>query len=576
MTSYYLRDIYRLSSVQTRCLLLLYLVASVIVSIFDSGVPLLTYVCLSRISPLPGSSSLFQSFLKVSILQNLTTSSALLLLAIVLIIVATLRAALLYLTTRSSACIVLDFLSSYYTKLLTGPYETINFIISKDSVISSVSYSAQFVASYVQPLLILISSSLSLVIILAGVILFLPISNFSFLLGILSLYVAFTLVSQPIVKRLNSLSQYHNSTLIESVAIALENIDSLKISSLSNRFITLFNQNQRVLRDIGRYSFLIGGMPRYFIEIILVVILLITGIFAPLNFILVLIPTFLVIMQRLFPPLQSIYSSLSSIRTSKYIPQSYFAQLSLLESHTNSSLHVYDHPRSISGTIINDSTFILLDNVSYSFKNRKILSNINLVIDAGQRTTIVGPSGSGKSTFIKLLAGLLPPSTGSYIFDGNEINESNSSSLLFPFLSYVPQNPSLLGRTISDCFSYFRLDSDLHYAQKLIDELSLHHLITIDEIQANKYQAKTSSSLSGGERQRLCIFLALISKPKLLLLDEPTSALDPSSQLLLMDHLFSISTYTTVVSITHRMETITPDQMVYKLINGTLIYADHQ
>jgi putative ABC transport system ATP-binding protein len=571
MSSYYLIDIYRLTSLRTRYLLLLNLCCAFFVSVLDLAVPLLTFSILKRLSSFTNTPSAFLPSPNLTSLDRVGSSTLLFFLGIVIILVAVFRGFLLYLTTRSSASVVLDVTSSYYSRLLNAPYEVINYKITKDSVIANISYTPQFVASYVQPSLILVSSTLTAVVIIVGASLFLPVSNLFFLLGILLAYLTITFLSQPMVRRLNSQSQHHNNTLIQSVSLALENIEILKISNLNPVFVNTFNHNQRILRDVGRYSFLISGLPRTFIEIIFVLSLIITALCTSISYVLVLIPTSLVLLQRLLPPLQSFYSSLSSIRTSRYIPDSFFMHLSLLGPDIiPDHIQFNDYRLCASPSPSYYSPLISLENVSYVFENKQILSSINLSMDRGEWTTIVGPSGSGKSTLVRLIAGLLSPTTGKYSFNGHAIDEFTASTFLFPFISYVPQNPFLLGRTVNDCMSYFHPDTDMFYAEELIRKLDLSHIIDHRDIISNRYKPILTSALSGGERQRLCLFMSLISQPSILLLDEPTSALDPASQSSFLEILHSLAHNTSIISITHRIETISSDQRVFRLVDGYL------
>jgi ABC-2 type transport system ATP-binding protein len=161
----------------------------------------------------------------------------------------------------------------------------------------------------------------------------------------------------------------------------------------------------------------------------------------------------------------------------------------------------------------------------------------------------LGPNGSGKSTTIRMLCGLLTPSSGHANVLGTEI--PGKTEALKPRIGYMTQRFSLYGdltpfenlRFIADIYSYPRGRKAAR-----IDEL-------IDRYELRAQRKQLTATLSGGERQRLALACAVLHKPELLFLDEPTSAVDPKSRRDFWASLFElVDAGTTILVSTHYMD----------------------
>lgn len=190
--------------------------------------------------------------------------------------------------------------------------------------------------------------------------------------------------------------------------------------------------------------------------------------------------------------------------------------------------------------------YLTFNNVSFNYftKNGEFnaIKNLNLNIQKGEFVALVGPSGCGKTTILSLVAGLLQPTDGEILLDGQKILTSNIGYMfqrdhLFEWRNIYKN--ILLGLEIQG-------KKDLQANEKYIDELLTKYGL-ID------FKSKYPSELSGGMRQRVALIRTLAVKPKLLLLDEPFSALDYQTRLDVCDDVKNIISQEkqTVILVTH-------------------------
>ena len=197
------------------------------------------------------------------------------------------------------------------------------------------------------------------------------------------------------------------------------------------------------------------------------------------------------------------------------------------------------------------------------------VKDVNLTVGSGDFISIAGHSGSGKSTLLNLIAGLLVPTSGEILIDGeNAANASDekASKLRNTLIAHVPQGQSLLSNlTVFDNvrlpFYLSNRDGDpSDEVKKLLEDLGIGHL-------SDSYP----SSLSGGGARRVAIARALINKPSLLLADEPTSDLDSENT----DEIISLfkriaKEGTAVIMVTHDLRTVKAADRSYTMENGVL------
>jgi len=170
---------------------------------------------------------------------------------------------------------------------------------------------------------------------------------------------------------------------------------------------------------------------------------------------------------------------------------------------------------------------IYIKDLCLNLDERKILSSLNLSINSDDVTVIMGPNGAGKSIFLKILNGILTPTSGCITWNNKKQFSDTLNTQAFVF-----QKPILLRRSVIANLDY--MDSVLGYKKKI----SKDRLLEI--VQLKKQKNQPARMLSLGEQQRLSLVRSLMLRPNLLLLDEPTANLDPASTKIIEDIILNL------------------------------------
>ena len=191
-----------------------------------------------------------------------------------------------------------------------------------------------------------------------------------------------------------------------------------------------------------------------------------------------------------------------------------------------------------------------VENISKSFGKLKVLKNISLEVNKGDRVVIIGPSGSGKSTFLRCINYLARPDSGKIYLDNQELNDNNIF-LYRQKIGMVFQNFNLFNNlTVMDNIILAPIKLGI-YSEKEAQKKAMEYLKRIDL--ADKALVYPSS-LSGGQKQRVAIVRTLMMKPEMILFDEPTSALDPEMVKEVQDLMIELADEgMTMIVVTHEV-----------------------
>lgn len=226
------------------------------------------------------------------------------------------------------------------------------------------------------------------------------------------------------------------------------------------------------------------------------------------------------------------------------------------------------------------SIILKTENLVMTYRVGKVdvhaLRGVNLSIETGQFVSIMGPSGCGKSTMLHILGGLLQPTGGRVIVDGEDLAAMSDAA-----------RTDMRRRKIGFVFQRFNLfptlsaEGNLKLAEQIhgngrgkADEESRREILRLLKLE-NKMRHKPLE-LSGGEQQRVAIARAIINRPAIILADEPTGNLDSENSVIVLDMLQKLNRELgqTIVMITHNPEAAAVASRIVEMRDG-MIVKDH-
>ena len=178
---------------------------------------------------------------------------------------------------------------------------------------------------------------------------------------------------------------------------------------------------------------------------------------------------------------------------------------------------------------------IEVKNVVGGYGGAPILNGVNIAIEQSDIGVIVGPNGAGKSTTLKAIFGLLKVTSGSVIFEGQDVTNSLPDKLVPRGLSFVPQEKNV--------FVSMSVEENLEMGAFVRrDDISgtLEEIYTMFPVLKEK-RRQPAGELSGGQRQMVAMGRALMSKPRLLMLDEPSAGLSPRYVIEIFEHIVTVN-----------------------------------
>lgn len=188
--------------------------------------------------------------------------------------------------------------------------------------------------------------------------------------------------------------------------------------------------------------------------------------------------------------------------------------------------------------------------IKKDYDKNVVIPNLNLSINKGEFITIIGTSGSGKTTVLKMMNGLIEPTSGMIQIHGKDIKKQNLIQLRRK-MGYVIQGSML--------FPHLTVKQNIAYVPQLEKKKVDHQLIEewLQKVQLDpSLKDKYPSELSGGQQQRVAIARGLIHQPDILLMDEPFGAVDEITRRQLQDEILKIyqQTKTTILFVTHDIQ----------------------
>lgn len=235
------------------------------------------------------------------------------------------------------------------------------------------------------------------------------------------------------------------------------------------------------------------------------------------------------------------------------------------------------------GTLeVDELQTIEFKNVSFTYPHgkEKVLSNINMSINAGDHVALVGENGAGKSTLIKLLLGFYRPTSGQILLNGQPLNEYDLTTwhrkigvLVQDFTAY---HFLTLGENIT--FGNAAIKPTAERVSAALDAAEARDVVRstpkgLDTPMAPWLDEDGATQLSGGQWQRVALARNFYRQAPFMILDEPTSAIDALAEAKIFDRLFDRSNKNTLLAISHRLTTIENADQIYVLAHGKIVQS---
>ena len=207
--------------------------------------------------------------------------------------------------------------------------------------------------------------------------------------------------------------------------------------------------------------------------------------------------------------------------------------------------------------------------VGFSYNEREIFRDFNIEIESGKSTALVGESGSGKSTAVKLLTGLLQPSSGKIAVDGHDLMQVNLNSY-YRHIAYLPQEPPIFNGTLRENLVF---DDEIDDAILInaLEKAELSGLYSKLENGLDTQLGERGITLSGGERQQLALARLWFSNAQIVILDEATSAIDNLTEEAVLENVMALLQGKTVIAIAHRLDSVRAFDEIVVLHDGGIV-----
>ncbi len=486
----------------------------------------------------------------------------------VALIAGAIRMLLLWVSTRLAYASGTDLSIDVYQRTLYQPY-SVHIARNSSEVISGVISKVGQTVSLLTFFQTLVGSSVSLVAIIGTLIAIDPIvalvaaTGFGFSYGLVTWLMRFRL------KHNGQRVAREQTQMIKALQEGLGGIRDVLLDGTQSVYCNIYRRADYSLKRALANNQFIAGSPRFAMEALGITLIatLAYGL-SKAGGIATALPTLGALAlgtQRLLPALNQIYSSWSGI----------------VGSHASlaDAIELLDQP--LSAEALRSDILALDFQGSIQFKDVRfrynsdgpwVLDNFNLSIPKGSRVGFVGSTGSGKSTTLDLLMGLLRPTEGEFLVDGESIDEKSTRAWQ-KTIAHVPQSIFLADSTIAENIA-FGVPLEAIDQERVKQAAQRAQIADFVETQAEGYNAfvgERGIRLSGGQRQRIGIARALYKQASVLVFDEATSALDNATEQSVMRSIEGLGHDLTILIIAHRLTTVQHCNVIVELEHGRVV-----
>ena len=490
--------------------------------------------------------------------------------AVAALMSGTIRIFLLWVMTRLAVVSGADLSIEVYRRTLYQPYrvhvarnssETISGITSKVDIT---------IFGVLLPLLTLISSIVLLVAVTAALIIIDPTVALVATIAFGASYGLITWLTRRRLQRNSQRIAYEQTQVIKALQEGLGGIRDVLLDGTQSVYCDIYRQADHPKRRAHGNNIFIGGSPRFAMEALGVV----------------LIAALAYVLSRQAGGVASALPALGALalgaqRLLPALQQTYAAWASLVGSQASlaGTIELLDQRMPEDALLTTSSPLSFRDDIRFSgvrFRYTSdgpwVLDGLNLTIPKGARVGFVGSTGSGKSTTLDVLMGLLSPSEGELLVDGQPIS-GNRVRAWQRTIAHVPQSIFLADATLSEniAFGVPRDDIDMNRVQQAARQAQIADFIESRSDGYSVLVGERGIRLSGGQRQRIGIARALYKQASVLVFDEATSALDNATEQSVMDAIEGLNRDLTILLIAHRLTTVRRCDFIVELEHGRVV-----
>ena len=489
------------------------------------------------------------------------------------VVAALIRLTNLWLNGRLVAAVGYDLSCEAYRRTLYQPY-SVHVRRNTADVITATTVHVNSTINAIKSLLQLITSAVVATGLLVGLLLIdASVAVFSVLLfgsiyGLLSITAKRELYLNG-QKRAEASAQQ-----LKALQEGLGSIRDVLLDGSQSIYMHRYQRADRPQRQLTARGDYLNAFPRYAVEAIgLVAISLLSGGLVIQrgigSAVIPLLGALALGAQRLLPAIQLIYSSWATLKTYSASIQ---AVLDKLDQPLPTVVNV-DNPLRL-------RNYVRLEDVHFRYgpEQPEVLRGLDFTIRRGERIGIIGDTGSGKSTTVDLLMGLLAPTSGLVLIDGENLHDSAYPDRILAWrsaIAHVPQSIYLSDSSIAENIAFGVPPEKIDFArvQQAASQAQISSFIDSSPDGYDTFVGERGIRLSGGQRQRIGIARALYKRAQVLVFDEATSALDTGTENALMSALNHLSNELTTITVAHRLATIQSCDRVIRLSDG-IVLAD--
>ncbi len=485
---------------------------------------------------------------------------------------AAIRLICLYMSARIGGLIGSDISCETYRRTLSQRYK-FHLSVNSSSIINTVTNdSSTVLGTVVTPLLSLVSSGLTLITLTTTLL----IINWSISLGsgilILIAYLVAINISKKRLRLAGIKATELSRAIFKSLQEGLGAIREVVLNGEQKFYIDLYRKSDLPARMNNAQTTFLNQYPRLVLEPIGMVLIALIGYFLVLQegvaTALPILGAMALGAQRLLPMAQKVYEGWAQTKIGR---QSLLNVLAILEL----PIEGQDIINSNYKLGLNDS--IRLENVKFSYNDDlpNVLKGIDLTIKKGDRVGIIGKTGCGKSTTVDILMGLLEPTEGKILLDGEDLYSRNHPERSIGWrksIAQVPQSIFLIDSTIKEniAFGIPKDQIDINKVKLAAKKAQIESFIESSKGQYEAFVGERGIRLSGGQRQRIGIARALYREAEVLIFDEATSALDTGTESAVIEAIEVLKRELTLIMISHRMETLSCCDYLIRIEDGKI------